>query len=125
MDGLDNTRGFFKTIFFYKSLEVTALYTLPLYPHSFSWRWQCPQSKTCHSGFFAPSTTSYHSGGIAVALSFQSLLNPALGLPIMSLPTGWNQWLIPLGIKGPGWFLTPKQLSSLCGAQSFGLLVAR
>lgn len=112
--GLDNYTRLFQDDLFYKSLEVSALYTLLAVPLGILLALALAVVLNQNVPFLGFFRTIYYipsliSGGIAVALLFQFLLNPSFGIVnyVIAKLVGING-LIPLGIKGPGWFFDPK-----------------
>jgi len=113
--GLDNYTRLFGDRVYLKSLQVSAYYTFLSVPlglvASLSLAMLLNQKKIPFLGVFR---TLYYipslvASSVAVALLFSWLLNPSFGIVnyFISLLVGPNG-LIPLGIKGPGWFFVPE-----------------
>lgn len=111
--GLTNYTNLFGDSIFYKSLEVSAYYTFLSVPLGIVaalalavlLNQKVPMLGVFRTLYYLPSLIA---SSVAVALLFRWLLNPSFGIVnyvIAQLvgPSG----IIPLGIKGPGWFFDP------------------
>lgn len=112
---LENYQRLLSDDIFYKSLRVSSLYTLLAVPLgivvSLVMALLLNQKGVPFLGVFR---TLYYipalvAGSVAVAFLFQWLLNPTFGIInyVIALLAG-DEGLIPLGLKGPGWFFDPK-----------------
>ncbi|MHB0877945.1 MAG: carbohydrate ABC transporter permease [Anaerolineae bacterium] len=107
--GLDNWLNLFRDRTFYKSLEVTTYYTFFRVPVVLAaslalavlLNQNIPFLSVFRTIYYLPSVIT----GVAVALLWMWILNPEIGIInyIISALVG-PRGLIPLGIKGPGWF---------------------
>jgi len=112
--GLQNYNDLFHDAVFYKSLRVSGFYTLFSVPLGLIFSLSLAMllnQKVPFLGFFR---TSYYmpaliGGSVAVAYLFQLIFNPVFGVAnfFIAKLVGVNG-LLPLGIKGPGWFFDPK-----------------
>lgn len=112
--GLENYFKLFDDKIFYKSLQVSFLYTLFSVPLGLVFSLGLAMllnQKVPFLGFFR---TAYYlptliGGSVAAAFLFQLMLNPTFGVVnyFIARMVGPNG-LIPLGIQGPGWFFDPK-----------------
>jgi multiple sugar transport system permease protein len=111
--GFENYVDLFSDKIFYKSLQVSAMYTFLAVPLGLVFSLGLAMllnQKVPFLGFFR---TAYYipslvAGSVAVAYLFQLLLNPAFGIVnyLIGVLVGPNG-IIPLGIVGPGWFFDP------------------
>ncbi len=111
---LENYRRLLTDDIFYKSLQVSGLYTLLAVPAgivvSLVMALLLNQKGVPFLGVFR---TLYYipalvAGSVAVAFLFQWLLNPSFGIVnyLIAMLAG-EEGLIPLGLKGPRWFFDP------------------
>lgn len=110
---LDNYVDLFTDKIFFKSLQVSAMYTFLSVPLGLVFSLGLAMLLNQKVPFLGLFRTFYYlpslvAGSVAVAFLFQLLLNPAFGVVnyVISLLVGPNG-LIPLGITGPGWFFDP------------------
>jgi multiple sugar transport system permease protein len=107
--GLGNYADMFQDRIFYKSVQVSAYYTVLSVPLgillslalAMLLNQKVPFLGVFRTLYYLPSLVT----GVSVALLFQWLLNPAFG--IVNFLIGWlvgPTGVIPLGIAGPGWF---------------------
>ena len=111
--GLQNYANLFDDKIFYKSLEVSTMYTLLAVPVGLVFSLALAMLLNQKVPFLGLFRTLYYLpslivSSVAVAFLFQMLLNPTFGVVNFAIakligPAG----LIPLGIKGPGWFFDP------------------
>jgi multiple sugar transport system permease protein len=111
--GLQNYTDLLHDPIFYKSLRVSGLYTLFSVPLGLIFSLSLAMllnQKVPFMGFFR---TAYYlpaliGGSVAVAYLFQLIFNPTFGVLnyVIARLVGAHG-LIPLGIKGPGWFFDP------------------
>lgn len=111
--GLENYLDLFNDKVFFKSLQVSFLYTLFSVPLGLCFSLGLAMllnQKVPFLGFFR---TAYYmpaliGGSVAVSFLFQLMLNPTFGVVnyFIARMVGPNG-LIPLGITGPGWFFDP------------------
>jgi multiple sugar transport system permease protein len=111
--GLENYYDLFHDAIFYKSLQVSALYTLFSVPLGIVFSLSLAILLNQNVPFLGLFRTAYYlpaliGGSVAVAYLFQLMLNPTFGIVNFFIaklvgPEG----LIPLGIQGPGWFFDP------------------
>jgi multiple sugar transport system permease protein len=112
--GLENYFDLFGDKVFYKSLQVSASYTFLSVPLGLLFSLMLAILLNQKVPFLGLFRTLYYlpsliAGSVAVALLFQLLLNPAFG--VVNYAIAWllgTNGIIPLGIKGPGWFFEPK-----------------
>lgn len=112
--GLQNYTDLFHDDIFFKSLKVSGLYTLFSVPLGLIFALSLAMllnQKVPLLGFFR---TAYYlpaliGGSVAVAYLFQLIFNPTFGVInyFIARLVGIHG-LLPLGIKGPGWFFDPK-----------------
>jgi multiple sugar transport system permease protein len=112
--GLENYIGLFNDRVFYKSLEVSTLYTLFSVPLGIIFALSLAMLLNQQVPFLGFFRTAYYlpaliGGSVAVAYLFQLMLNPTFGVVnyFISRLVG-PEGLLPLGLKGPGWFFDPK-----------------
>ncbi len=112
--GLENYSALFDDKVFYKSLQVSGLYTLFSVPLGIVFSLSLAMLLNQRVPFLGLFRTAYYlpaliGGSVAVAYLFQLMLNPTFGVVnyFISWLVGPNG-LIPLGLKGPGWFFDPK-----------------
>lgn len=111
--GLDNWANLFTDRTFYKSLQVTTYYTFFRVPVVLAaslalavlLNQDIPFLSIFRTIYYLPSLIT----GVAVALLWMWLLNPEIGIVnyFISLLVG-KDGIIPLGIRGPGWFFNEK-----------------
>ncbi len=111
--GVQNYTDLLHDAVFYKSLKVSALYTLFSVPLGLIFSLSLAMllnQKVPFVGFFR---TAYYmpaliGGSVAVAYLFALIFNPVFGIVnfLIARVVGVHG-LIPLGIKGPGWFFDP------------------
>jgi multiple sugar transport system permease protein len=111
--GLANWANLFHDRTFYKSLEVTTYYTFFRVPVVLAaslalavlLNQEIPFLSVFRTIYYLPSVIT----GVAVALLWMWILNPEMGIInyLISALVG-PHGLIPLGIKGPGWFFSEK-----------------
>ncbi|MCB0128347.1 MAG: sugar ABC transporter permease [Caldilineaceae bacterium] len=111
--GIDNYLALFNDKIFYKALQVSFLYTLFSVPLGLIFSLGLAMVLNQRVPFLGFFRTAYYlpaliGGSVAVAFLFQLMLNPTFGVVnyFISRLVGPNG-LIPLGIKGPGWFFDP------------------
>ena len=112
--GLQNYIDLFNDKIFYKSLTVSAYYTLFAVPLGLLFALALAMLLNQNVPFLGGFRTLYYMpslvvGSVSVAFLFQLLLNPTFG--IVNYVIAWfvgPNGLIPLGITGPGWFFDPK-----------------
>jgi multiple sugar transport system permease protein len=112
--GLENYIDLFNDPIFFKSLSVSAYYTLLAVPVGLAFSLGLALMLNQKVPFLGVFRTLYYLpslivGSVAVAFLFQLLLNPTFGIVnyVIARLVGPNG-LIPLGITGPGWFFDPK-----------------
>jgi multiple sugar transport system permease protein len=107
--GLENYVSMFDDRIFYKSIQVSAYYTVMSVPLgillslalAMLLNQKVPALGVFRTLYYLPTLVT----GVSVALLFQWLLNPAFG--IVNFVISWlvgPSGVIPLGIAGPGWF---------------------
>jgi multiple sugar transport system permease protein len=111
--GLENYLDLFNDDIFYKSLQVSTLYTVFSVPLGILFSLSLAMLLNQKVPFLGVFRTAYYlpaliGGSVAVAYLFQLMLNPTFGIVNFFIarlvgPEG----LIPLGIQGPGWFFDP------------------
>ncbi len=111
--GFQNYQDLFKDSIFWKSLQVTAYYSLLAVPLGIVFGLFLAVLLNQNVPFLGVFRTLYYlpallSGSVAVALLFSWLLNPQFGIlnSIIRSFVG-PQGLIPLGITGPRWLQDP------------------
>jgi multiple sugar transport system permease protein len=111
--GLENYASLFNDKVFYKSLQVSSLYTLFSVPLGIIFSLSLAMLLNQRVPFLGIFRTAYYlpaliGGSVAVAYLFQLMLNPTFGVVnhFISRLVG-PDGLIPLGLKGPGWFFDP------------------
>lgn len=112
--GLENYFDLFNDKVFFKSLQVSFLYTFFSVPLGLAFSLGLAMLLNQQVPFLGFFRTAYYmpaliGGSVAVAFLFQLMLNPTFGVVNYFIarvvgPDG----IIPLGIKGPGWFFDPK-----------------
>ncbi|MEZ4861683.1 MAG: sugar ABC transporter permease [Caldilineaceae bacterium] len=112
--GLKNYVDLLQDDIFYKSLRVSFLYTLFSVPLGIIFSLSLAMLLNQKVPFLGIFRTLYYlpaliGGSVAVAYLFQLMLNPTFGIVNYFIarlvgPEG----LLPLGLKGPGWFFDPK-----------------
>ncbi|MBL7064480.1 MAG: sugar ABC transporter permease [Anaerolineae bacterium] len=107
--GIENYVDMFQDRIFYKSLQVSTIYTVLTVPLGILFalglamllNQKVPFLGVFRTLYYLPSLVT----GVSVALLFQWLLNPTFG--IVNYLIAWfvgPSGVIPLGISGPGWF---------------------
>ncbi len=111
--GLENYTNLFADKIFWKSLQVSAYYTLVSVPLGLALSLALAILLNQKVPFLGVFRTMYYVpslivGSVSVAFLFQLLLNPTFGVVnyIIAWFVGPNG-LIPLGITGPKWFFDP------------------
>ena len=111
--GLENYTNLFADKIFWKSLQVSAYYTLASVPLGLALSLALAILLNQKVPFLGVFRTMYYVpslivGSVSVAFLFQLLLNPTFGVVnyIIAWFVGPNG-LIPLGITGPKWFFDP------------------
>lgn len=111
--GLQNYTDLFADKIFYKSLTVSAYYTLLAVPLGLAFALALAMLLNQQVPFLGVFRTMYYVpalvvGSVSVAFLFQLLLNPTFGIVnyFIAFLVGPNG-LIPLGITGPKWFFDP------------------
>lgn len=111
--GLDNYAGLMQNSIFWKSLQVSATYTLLSVPLGIIFsltlalllNQKVPFLGVFRTLFYLPSIMP----AVAATLLFVWLLNPQFGILNFFIRTlVGDQGLIPLGLNGPGWLQDPK-----------------
>lgn len=112
--GFQNYVDLFHDPIFYKSLRVSGLYTLFSVPLGLVFALSLAMLLNQNVPFLGFFRTAYYmpaliGGSVAVAYLFALIFNPTFGVVnyVIARLVGING-LIPLGIKGPGWFFDPK-----------------